>query len=572
MREFRVWAPRAGAVDLVIGEKRSLMEAQERGWWRAEAPAKEAAHGYRYSLDGGDPLPDPRSQWQPEGVHGASYLVDHDAYQWQHDDFRPGPIAAGLIYELHIGTFTPQGTYAAAAEKLDHLLSLGVSHVEVMPIAEFPGSRGWGYDGVDLYAPHHAYGTPDELKAFVDACHGKGLAVLLDVVYNHLGPDGNYLDRYGPYFTTSYHTPWGSAVNLDQEGSTEVRRFFIDNALMWLRDYHFDGLRLDAVHSLGDRSAIHFLEQLAAETEVLSVSLDRELSLVAESDLNDPRLVWSRERGGYQLHGAWSDDFHHAVHTVLTGEDNGYYADFGTISGIAKALTDVFIYDNRYSEARVRNHGRPIGDLSPRKFVVASQNHDQVGNRAQGERLEHLIGPDRAKIAAGLTLLAPCIPMLFQGEEWAASTPFQYFTDHENPELARAVSEGRRREFVQFGWRPDEVPDPQDMATFERSRLNWQEIDEPIHAEMLAWYRELVAYRRGHSQYLGAPTTEVRVDETARTLVIVRDRLTLAVNFSDAPMALELTSEPSDLISSHAAALTEDGMLIPPQTFVCFPS
>jgi maltooligosyltrehalose trehalohydrolase len=570
MREFRVWAPKASTVELVMGGRRYPMEAQERGWWQVEAPGDEAMGGYRYSLDGGDALPDPRSAGQPDGIHGASFLVDHDSYAWRHDDFRAGPIAAGLVYELHTGTFTPQGTWRAAVEKLDHLAGLGVTHIEMMPIAEFPGERGWGYDGVDLYAPHRAYGTPDDLKAFVDACHGKGLAVLLDVVYNHLGPDGNYLDRYGPYFTNSYHTPWGSAVNLDQEGSTEVRRFFIDNALMWLRDYHFDGLRLDAVHSLGDRSAIHFLEQLAAEVGVLSVSLERELSLIAESDLNDPRLVWSRERGGYQLHAVWSDDFHHAVHTVLTGEDNGYYADFGRIADIAKALTDVYIYDNRYSEARVRNHGRPIGDLSPRKFVVASQNHDQVGNRALGERLEQIAGFEKAKIAAGLTLLSPCIPMLFQGEEWAASTPFQYFTDHESPELGKAVSEGRRREFVQFGWRADEVPDPQDFATFERSRLKWEEIGEAPHCAMLEWYRRLVAFRRSHSQYLAATPTEVRADEDARTLLIVRDRFSLAVNFSDAPMALEFEGDAADLISSNDVDLTGNGMLIPPQTLVCF--
>ncbi len=570
MSEFRVWAPKADRVDLVLGELRYPMQPQERGWWQAEAPAEDAAAGYRYSLDGGDPLPDPRSQWQRDGVQGASFLVDHAAYTWQHDDFRAGPIAAGIVYELHIGTFTDEGTYIAAIERLDHLVSLGITHVEIMPIAEFPGMRGWGYDGVDLYAPHRAYGTPDELKAFVDACHGKGLAVLLDVVYNHLGPDGNYLDRFGPYFTSSYQTPWGSAVNLDQEGSSEVRRFFIDNALMWLRDYRFDGLRLDAVHSLGDRSAIHFLEQLATEVEGLSLSLDRELSLIAESDLNDPRLVWSRERGGYQLHATWSDDFHHAVHTVLSGEVNGYYADFGRIADVAKALTAVYIYDNRYSEARVRNHGRPIGDLSPRRFVIASQNHDQIGNRAQGERLEHLVGPGKAKIAAALTLLSPSVPMLFQGEEWAASSPFQYFTDHESPELAKAVSEGRRREFVQFGWQPDEVPDPQDPATFTRSRLNWQELDEAAHREMLEWYRSLTAYRRAHSQYLAVPATDVRVDEEARTLVIVRDRLTLAVNFSDTAFHLDLTGEPSDLLSSNAVDLTGDGMLIPPQTLVCF--
>lgn len=568
--DFRVWAPRARSVDLVFGDHRRPMQAAARGWWTAEAPVADANDGYRFAIDGGAPLPDPRSRWQPQGVHGPSFLVDSHEYAWRYEH-QPPPLASSILYELHVGTFTREGTYRGAMSKLDHLARLGVTHVELMPIAAFPGNRGWGYDGVDLYAPYAPYGTPADLKEFVDACHGRGLAVILDVVYNHLGPDGNYLDHFGPYFTNSYHTPWGAAVNLDQAGSTEVRRFFIENALMWLRDYRFDGLRLDAVHSFGDRSAVHFLEQLAREVEALSWSLGRELVLIAESDLNDPRLLWSRERGGYGLQAAWSDDFHHALHTVLTGEDAGYYRDFGRVADVAKALTDVYVYDGRFSEARGRNHGRKIGDLSPRRFVAASQNHDQVGNRARGERLEHLVGDEAARIAAGLTILGPCIPLLFQGEEWAASSPFQYFTDHQDPQLARAVSEGRRREFQEFGWQPGDVPDPAAIETFERSRLDWDEVGQPRHAAMLDWYRRLISFRKQHGALLSAPVTAVRADERERTLVIERGPLTMAVSFGDAPLSVACAHAPGDVIASRPIRPAEAGILrVPPRTFVCF--
>jgi maltooligosyltrehalose trehalohydrolase len=463
--DFRVWAPRATKVEIAVDNTRTPMAPDTSGWWTADVPADGPATEYTFILDGGHPLPDPRSAWQPRGVHGPSRVVDHQAFAWTDARWQPGPLSSATVYELHVGTFTLAGTFEAAIERLDHLVALGITHVELMPVAEFPGGRGWGYDGVDLYAPHHGYGGPEGLKRLVDAAHRRGLAVILDVVYNHLGPAGNYLEHSGPYFTDRHRTPWGPAVNLDGPGSSEVRRFFCDNALMWLRDYYMDGLRLDAVHALIDTSAVHFLEQLAAEVQALAAQLGRHLVLIAESDLNDPRLVRPPEVGGYGVAAQWSDDFHHALHAVLTGERAGYYEDFGTLADLAQALTCAFVYDGRYSRFRDRRHGRPATGLSGHRFFGYLQNHDQIGNRAKGERSSHLISPGRLKIAAGLVLTSPFVPLLFQGEEWGASTPFQYFTDHEDPELGRAVSEGRRSEFSAFAWSAEEVPDPQDPAT-----------------------------------------------------------------------------------------------------------
>jgi maltooligosyltrehalose trehalohydrolase len=526
---FRVWAPAARQVEVVLDGGRVAMTVGAAGWWTAEAEGLD----YAFAVDGADPLPDPRSPWQPRGVHGPSRVVDHAAFRWTDAGWQAPPLAAGLVYELHVGTFTPAGTFDGAIERLDHLVRLGVTHVELMPVAQFPGGHGWGYDGVDLFAPHAAYGGPDGLKRLIDACHGRGLAVLLDVVYNHLGPAGNYLERFGPYFTDRYATPWGRAVNLDGPGSDDVRRFFCDNALAWLRDYHADGLRLDAVHAIVDTSAVHFLEQLAAEVTELGARLGRRLVLVAESDLNDPRIVRAPDVGGYGLDAQWSDDFHHALHAALTGERGGYYADFGRLADVAKALGSAFVYDGRVSAFRGRRHGRPATGLPGGRFLGYLQTHDQVGNRAQGERTSHLLSPGLLKVGAALVLLGPFVPMLFQGEEWAASTPFLYFTDHEDPALARAVSEGRRHEFQAFGWDPAEVPDPQAPETFRRSKLDWSEPGREPHRALLDWHAALVRLRREHGLAAGRlDRVRVRHDEADRWLVLEREGVMVACNLA----------------------------------------
>ncbi|HXE11096.1 MAG TPA: malto-oligosyltrehalose trehalohydrolase, partial [Bryobacteraceae bacterium] len=399
MREFEVWAPNAKQLELQLGHRPVPLECGERGYWHVAVDSAQPGDDYGYIIDGQKPaIPDPRSAYQPNGVNGLSRLVDHSAFPWTDRNWQAPPLTGAIVYELHIGTFTPEGTFDSTIARLDYLRDLGITHVEIMPVNEFPGKRGWGYDGVDLYAPHHAYGGPDALKRLVDACHAKGLAVLLDVVYNHLGPSGNYLSRFGPYFNENYHTPWGAAVNLDGEWSTEVRRFFCDNALMWFRDYHFDGLRLDAVHAFLDRSAIHFLEQLAIEVSALASETERQLVLIAESDLNQPLVVIARDAHGYGIDAQWSDDFHHALHSVLTGEHGGYYCDFGSLAQLAKSLKSVFVYDGIYSEHRRRNHGRPVIGLAGTRFLGFLQNHDQIGNRATGERTSHLLTVGQLKI------------------------------------------------------------------------------------------------------------------------------------------------------------------------------
>jgi maltooligosyltrehalose trehalohydrolase len=531
---LRVWAPRARSVACVVGADRRAAVAEPDGWWSVPAPAP--GEDYAFSVDGGPPLPDPRSPRQPHGVHGPSQLVDHRAFRWTDARFRAAPLGAGVIYELHVGTYSPEGTFDGAAGRLDHLVDLGVTHVSLLPVAAFPGRHGWGYDGAAPFAPHEPYGGPDGLRRLVDACHARGLAVLVDVVYNHLGPNGNYLGAYGPYFTDRYRTPWGDALNYDGPGSDEVRRLVCDNARQWLSDYHADGLRLDAVHAIYDASATHILEQLAAEIAELSLALGRPLVLVAESDRNDPRLVRAREAGGFGLDAQWSDDLHHAIHAVATGERDGYYADFGALADVARALTGAFVYDGRFSRYRGRRHGRPATGLSGARFFGYSQTHDQVGNRARGERLVHLVGARRARAVAALVMTAPFVPMIFQGEEWGAATPFQYFTDHTSPELAEAVRRGRRDEHGADG----DVPDPQDVATFERSRLDWTEPGRDPHATTLAWYRALVALRRRTPDLVDGRMDRVRVevDEDARWIRVERGTVTAIVHFGDAPATL----------------------------------
>ena len=568
MISFRVWAPSANQVQLKINGDLYRMTPADSGWWRAEVALAKISIDYGFVVDGGEPLPDPRSPWQPSGIHGLSRTLDHGAFTWTDQGWQAKPLSSAIVYELHVGTFTPQGTFIAAIDKLDHLVDLGITHIELMPAAEFSGTRGWGYDGVDLYAPHHAYGEPDDLKRLVDASHARGLAVILDVVYNHLGPAGNYLARFGPYFTQRYATPWGQAINFDGPQSDEVRRFFCDNALMWLRDYHFDGLRIDAVHAILDASAMHFLEQLAGEVAELQAQTDRQLALIAESDLNDPRIIRSREIGGYGIHAQWSDDFHHALHCVLTGERAGYYRDFGSLADLAKALQRVFVYDGRYSAFRRRRHGRPPSGLSGHSFLAYLQTHDQIGNRAKGERSSHLMNVGRLKIAAALVLTAPFIPMLFQGEEWGATSPFLYFTDHKDRELGRNVTQGRRREFAAFGWNPEDIPDPQAVETFECSKLNWSESDTEPHSGLLAWHRRLIQLRREIPALSDGCVEEVRVsfDETAKWLVVNRGPVVIACNLNQVTQRVPADIDPASrllLTSTDKVQLSQDTVELP---------
>jgi malto-oligosyltrehalose trehalohydrolase len=534
---FEVWAPAAETVEVEAGGERHAMSPSGRpGWWAAEAEGDD----YGFVLDGEGPLPDPRSLWQPDGVHGLSRVYDHGRFPWTDGAWRGRPLAGSVLYELHTGTFTPEGTFDAAIERLDHLVELGVDAVQLMPVAAFPGRHGWGYDGVDLWAVHDPYGGPDGLKRFVDACHRRGLAVVLDVVYNHLGPSGNYLGRYGPYFTDAYKTPWGPAVNVDHAGSDEVRAFIIGNALMWLRDYHLDGLRLDAVHAIQDHRALHILEELAAAVSRLKAQTGREMFLIAESDLGDPRLVTSREAGGYGLDAQWSDDFHHALHSALTGERQGYYCDFGSMSALAKTLTRVFFHDGTWSSFRGRSHGRPVDPLRTpgHRFLGFLQNHDQVGNRATGDRISAALSLRLLKVGAGLLLTAPFTPMLFMGEEWGAGTPWRFFTDHQEPELARAVSEGRRREFASHGWDSEDVPDPQDPETYRRSVLDWAEQGKPRHRELLDWYRALIALRRACPELTDPRLTEVSVEHDESWIVLHRGPLRVVANLGTGPVPL----------------------------------
>ncbi|MER7619774.1 malto-oligosyltrehalose trehalohydrolase [Nonomuraea wenchangensis] len=567
--EFRVWAPGRERVELVLGERALPMRPAAGGWW--ERTVEEAGPGtdYAYALDGGPPRPDPRSAHQPHGPHAHSRTVDHAAFPWTDAAWRGTPLPGAVLYELHVGTFSPEGTFDGVIERLPHLAALGVDAIELMPVAEFSGRRGWGYDGVSLYAPHHAYGGPEGMKRLVDACHAHGLGVVVDVVYNHLGPSGNYLPEFGPYFTGRHTTNWGDGVNFDGPGSGEVRAFVIDNALMWLRDYHCDGLRLDAVHAIADHSAAHVLERLGEEVAELAAHVRRPLFLIAESDLNDPRFVRSRESGGYGLDAAWADEWHHALHAALTGERDGYYVDFGPLALLAKALRQAWVYDGTWSPHRGRAHGRSPAGLSGHRFVVCAQNHDQVGNRARGERSGALMSEGRLRVAAALLLTAPFTPMLFQGEEWGASTPFQYFTDHEDPELGRAVSAGRRREFAAFGWEPGQVPDPQDAATFERSRLDWGEPGEEPHARLLAWHRELIALRRRLPALTDGRLDRVRADcdETAGLVSVERGPVLVAANLGDGTRVVPARGRARLLAASDPGiTLSGDDLTLPPDT------
>jgi maltooligosyltrehalose trehalohydrolase len=574
---FEVWAPQAEErVELLLEDTPHGLERdpERDGWWVAEVEAADGAR-YGYALDGGPVLPDPRSRRQPDGPDGLSAVVDHAAYDWRHDPPERG-LRGAVLYEMHVGTYTPEGTLDAAAARLDHLVELGVTHVELMPLCPFPGRHGWGYEGVSLWAVHEPYGGPAALRRFVDAAHGLGLGVVLDVVHNHLGPSGNYLPAFGPYFTNTHHTPWGAAVNLDAPGSDEVRAYLLGSALAWLRDYRIDGLRLDAVHALADTRALTFLEELSAAVDRLAAEQGRELFLIAESDLADPRTTTPRAEGGLGLHAQWNDDFHHALHTALTGEAQGYYADFARapLAALAKTLGHVFFHDGTYSTFRGRTHGRPLdrSRTPAHRFLGYAQTHDQVGNRATGDRLSASCSPGLLACAAALVLTGPATPMLFMGEEWGAGTPWQFFTDHTDPQLAEAVRNGRRREFAEHGWAEEDVPDPQDPATRDRSCLDWAERDRQPHARLLAWYRELIALRAAQPDLTDPDLAAVRVafDEDARWLAYRRGDLRVAVNLAKEPAAIPLGGRGRVLAAWEPVEMPNgDGLMtLPPESCV----
>jgi maltooligosyltrehalose trehalohydrolase len=543
---FDVWAPLAHRLRLSVGDDIVDMVRGTDDWWTpaGDLTTSREELDYGYLIDAADtPRPDPRSRRQPAGVHQRSRTHDPTRFGWSDDSWSGRQLAGAVIYELHVGTFTPEGTFDAALTRLDHLRGLGVDFVELMPVNAVNGTHNWGYDGVLWYAVHEPYGGPEGYQRFVDGCHAAGLGVIQDVVYNHLGPSGNHLPEFGPYLKAGTNT-WGSLVNLDGEGSAEVRRYILDNARMWLADYHVDGLRLDAVHALADSSEPHLLEELATEVAELSTHLGRPLTLIAESDLNDPLLITPREDGGYGLDAQWSDDFHHALHVALTGETHGYYADFAPLGALAKVCERGFYHDGAYSSFRERDHGVPIDTAATPtwRLVVSSQNHDQVGNRAVGDRITAALDLDQLACAALLTLCGPFTPMLFQGEEWAATTPFQFFTSHPEEELGRRTAQGRVQEFARHGWDPDVVPDPQDPATFERSRLDWSELESERGRRMLAVYRELARLRREHPELTDPAFAHVActADEALRLFTLERGSLRVLVTFCDQPVATYL--------------------------------
>lgn len=571
MQEFKVWAPRAQTVRLQIGGSEPVpMEGpKERGWWKLCVEDVGPGTDYAYFLDDDAvAYPDPRSDWQPGGVHAASRLYDQASFRWTDANWHTPPLSSGIIYELHIGTFSAEGTFDSAIAHLDHLAALGITHVEVMPINEFAGNRGWGYDGVFLFAVFEPYGGPDGFKRFVDACHARNLAVILDVVYNHFGPVGNYTNRFAPYLTDKYHTPWGAAVNFNEGGSDEVRRFFVDNALMWLRDYHCDGLRLDATHEYIDRSAVHFMEQLASEVQRLGTTLGKRFALIAESDLNDPKFVRPIEAHGYGMDAQWSDDFHHSLFTLLWNDPGrGYYDDFGSMDDLVKSIKGAFVYDGQYSKFRHHSHGRRVEGLSAHHFLGYIQNHDQVGNRATGERLEHLIGMDASKVALGLVLTAPFIPMLWMGEEFAASNPFLYFADHEEEEMRRLVSEGRKRDFAAFGWDETQIPDPEAEETFTTSKLNWSELESGKHAEMLGWVKDLIHLRRSSVDLNDGDFGHLQVSCTAdgKGLTMIRGSVRVLMYLGDATMKCRLLEGETLRLASRSEVTVADNCAVLPK-------
>ena len=563
----RVWAPMASTVSLHRpGATDRPMQRDPGGWWHSDVDL-DAGERYGFLLDDATtPLPDPRSRRQPDGVHALSAVFDPGTHRWQDEDWRGRGLAGAVLYELHVGTFTEAATLDSAIERLDHLVDLGVDLVELLPVNAFNGTHNWGYDGVLWYAVHEGYGGPAAYQRFVDAAHQRGLGVVQDVVYNHLGPSGNYLPRFGPYLDESSSSTWGASVNLAEP---EVRRYVLDNAAMWLRDHHVDALRLDAVHALVDSADPHLLQELAAQTDALSAELGRPLALIAESDLNDPTMITPRPEG-YGIAAQWDDDYHHAVHVALTGETDGYYADFASLGSLVKASTRGFFHDGTYSSFRGRHHGRPIDPSTPTwRLVTFDQDHDQVGNRAQGDRLSQSLGHDLLAVAAVLTLTAPFTPMLFMGEEWGASTPWQFFTSHPEPELAEATARGRIAEFARMGWDPALVPDPQDPQTFRRSRLDWSEVHEGDHGRLLALYRDLIALRRERPELRDTDFRHLSAScsDEERWFRLDRGDLAVLVNLGEQERTFGVGPETRVLLATSSPTPADGGRItLPPRS------
>lgn len=563
---MKVWAPNAHNVSVVINPDgkheriTALQPTGEPGWFDSWV---HLLHGEDYLLDlDGTRLPDPRCRWMPAGVHGPSRCWDPSTVSWSDKHWRGRSLRdSAVVYELHVGTFTQEGTLDSAIERLGHLVELGITHVELMPLAAFDGIHGWGYDGVAINAVHDPYGGPDALCRFVDECHARGLAVLLDVVHNHLGPSGNYWSNFGPFLTDAHQTPWGEAVNLDAPGSDDVRQILIESALGWLRDFHLDGLRLDAVHELVDNRALTYLEELAASAQGLGSALGRTIEVIAESDRNDPRTVISFAAGGVGMTAQWDDDVHHALHWLFTGESSGYYVDFDSPAAVTHTLEMAFRHDGDYSTFRGRSHGRPVdfSKVDPWRFVVATQTHDQIGNRAQGDRLSALVDINRCAGAATLLFCLPYTPMLFMGEEFAADTPWQFFTSYPEPELGAAVTQGRRDEFANYEW-AGEVPDPQDRATRDASVLDWSTSKTGDHQRLVRWYRTMIKLRADNPTLSSAPAipgartagrvkVEVISDNDDQPIIAIVMRrgnpgFVGATNLSDVEQSFELAIAP----------------------------
>jgi maltooligosyltrehalose trehalohydrolase len=536
--EFRVWAPNVETVELHVvapDERRVTLTKNARGYHEATIDAGE---GTRYFFNvNGDNRPDPASRLQPEGVHGPSEVVARE-FDWHDAGWKGVALEDYVVYELHVGTFTREGTFDAIIEHLDALKDLGITAVELLPVAQFPGTRNWGYDGVYIGAAQNSYGGPAGLKRLADACHARGLALLLDVVYNHLGPEGNYLSQYGPYFTDRYKTPWGLAINFDGPHSDDVRWFFIHNALQWIDEFHIDGLRVDAVHAIVDHTAEPFLQDLTAAVRERAAALGRRIYTIAESDLNDPRVITPKDDLGLGFDSQWCDDFHHSLHTLLTGERDGYYIGFGRTSDLARTLTTGYLYTGQHSPYRGRKYGATPKTRDGRQFVVFAQNHDQVGNRFLGDRLSTIVSPAKLRLAAAAVVLSPFIPMLFMGEEYGETAPFQYFTSHGDEELIEAVRKGRAEEFDDFDWE-GEPPDPHDEQTFHRSKLTREEQSglRDLYRDLFRLRREIAALRS-----LDLDAVETHADDERRTLVVQRGDTLLAFNFSDREQSVELPS------------------------------